>query len=757
MATANQLPSRFEFGPFEVNASTGELLKRGIRVRLPAQPFAILILLLENPGELVTREQLRERIWGDGTFVDFEHGLNSAINKLRSALGDSAENPRYIETMPGRGYRFVGALESREAEAAIRPVPETEGQQEKTGSRQSLAGWERLAWAAGLVVCLAFAVRFHQTPESMPDLTLTRITADAGLSGYPALSPDGNLMAYSSDRGLNGEQDIYVRQVAGGQPIRLTFDGAANTTPDFSPDGAKIVFRSNRNAGGIFEIPALGGEARQLAKGGWDPKYSPDGSQVAYWVGLSGISAAVPGSGAIWVVSVNGGAPRRIAADFPAARQPIWLPDGKRLLFLGYKSAKAYENSAIDWWVAATDGDAETRTGFYDALLRKIPEPEASSPRPALLPPLAASPGCWAADANAVIFALGRNGGRSDLWEIGMSPRTGKVNGEPKTLTTGTLREGRPSCTKEGAVAFMGVETTRDVWLLDFDLDRGAPRSGGALERVTTGPSSREYASIAKGGGLLAFASDQSGRSNIWIRNFSTGQEAPLASSSLEQHYPVSNASGSRIAYSVFEKNSRAVYVSAPGGPSEKVCEGCLRASDWSSDEKTILVLGGNPYQIDVLDVASHQRTPILKNANYNLLYGRFSPDNRWVSFTARSQPNRGRIVIAPLDGPKPIPESAWITVAESTPGDWADWSPDGHTLYFSSTRDGYSCFWGQRIDAVSHRPTGEPFPALHLHGRVYYQPGTMWGGWSAGGGRLAMVLAEDRGNIWILSRQHPR
>jgi Tol biopolymer transport system component len=364
------------------------------------------------------------------------------------------------------------------------------------------------------------------------------------------------------------------------------------------------------------------------------------------------------------------------------------------------------------------------------------------------------SPGCWSAFANTIVFSFGA-GDQKDLWEIGISPRTGKVSGALKRLTTGTLNASYPSCTSTGALAFASVETRTDVWSLAFDLDRGTPK--GTLERVTMGPSSREHASLANNGRYLAFASNQSGQTNIWVRDLVTGKESPLASSSLEQHYPVCNAAGDKIAFSAFEKHTRAVYVSALGGITEKVCEGCLRATDWSRDEKTILVYGGNPYQVEALDVASHRQTPILKHPNHNLLYARFSPDNGWVSFTIRTPPNRARIAIAPLNGPKPVPENAWITVSEETSGDWATWSPDGKTLYFSSTRDGHSCWWGQRIEALSRRPLGEQFAALHLHGRVYYQPGSMRGGWSVGGGQIAMLLAEDTGNIWMMSRTRSR
>ena len=180
--------------------------------------------------------------------------------------------------------------------------------------------------------------------------------------------------------------------------------------------------------------------------------------------------------------------------------------------------------------------------------------------------------------------------------------------------------------------------------------------------------------------------------------------------------------------------------MSAPGGAPEKLCEGCLRATDWSRDEKALLVFGGDPYQIDILDIASHRQTPLVKHPDYDVLYGRLSPDNRWISFTARVEPARGRIVVAPADGPKPIPESAWLTIAEVEPDDYANWSPDGKTLYFTSGRDGYSCLWGQRIDASSRRPVGEAFAVHHLHGRLSFDHG----GWSAAAGRIAIPLGRD-------------
>jgi serine/threonine protein kinase len=667
--------------------------------------------------------------------AEIAHGLPRELDRIVT---------RCLQKDPARRYQHAGDLKidlqrvEEELDAGGSTV------REETPGRRSVGRWW---WLAATVACVAVAFamgRLLHAPEAaLPPWKLTRLTTDAGLSDVPALSPDGKLVAYSSDRSLDGERDLYVRQVAGGPPLRLTSDGAGNTTPDFSPDGSKIVFRSNRDGGGIYEIPAFGGDVRLVARDGWNPKFSPDGSQVAYFVGEWHRALAVPGSGTVWVVPVGGGTPQRVGPNLTAARAPIWSPHGKHLLSIGYSSAKAYDSASLDWWLVPTGGGEAVRTGVYDALVHaglRARNPTVNNP----------SPGCWSAASSAVVFSIA-NGDAQNLWEIGVSPQSGKVISEPRRLTAGAGNELYPSCAPGGALAFTNVETKSDVWSLPFDLDRGVSR--GALERLTTGPAWREHASLAKNGRWVAFASDQLGQTNIWIRDLATGKESSLAGSSFTQRYPVMNGSGARVAFSVWEKDKRAVYVSVSGSAPEKLCDGCLRATDWSRDEKTLLVFGGSPYQINLLDVASHRQTPLLKHPTYNLLYGRFSPDNRWVSFTARIQTNRARLAIAPVDGPKPVPESAWITIAEVGTEDWANWSPDGKTLYFTSWRDGHNCLWGQRIEAISHRPAGEAFAVQHFHGRVAYQQR----GWSAAGGRIGLVLVESTGNIWMMSRPGAR
>ena len=133
-------PEIVRFSVFELNLRSGELRKAGVKVSLQEQPLQTLVLLLERPGEVVTREELQQRLWPKDTFVDFEHGLNAVIKRLRDTLGDSADTPRFVETIPRRGYRFIASVDREPKVGAGDNAPT------RRGSR-SCAGWLGLPWS----------------------------------------------------------------------------------------------------------------------------------------------------------------------------------------------------------------------------------------------------------------------------------------------------------------------------------------------------------------------------------------------------------------------------------------------------------------------------------------------------------------------------------------------------------------------------------------------------------------------------------
>jgi DNA-binding winged helix-turn-helix (wHTH) protein len=163
--TDPQPARRYRFGVFEADATTGELRRKGARVRLNAQPFQVLCLLLDRPGELLTREEISRDLWPDGTFVDFDHGVNSAVNRIREALGDTASNPRFVETLARRGYRFIAPVErilaTEEPGTPAATVARAEG--------GSIPGAIPDATPAAPAEAARFGGGILATPEELPD------------------------------------------------------------------------------------------------------------------------------------------------------------------------------------------------------------------------------------------------------------------------------------------------------------------------------------------------------------------------------------------------------------------------------------------------------------------------------------------------------------------------------------------------------------------------------------------------------------
>ncbi|HKW32463.1 MAG TPA: winged helix-turn-helix domain-containing protein [Candidatus Acidoferrum sp.] len=225
-----------------MNVSAREIRKHGVRVRLPGQPFCILSMLLEKPGEIVTREDMRRRLWASDTFVDFEHSLNSAIKKLRAALGDSSGNARYVETIPRVGYRFIAPVEQLSAKALSAASVSVDAGSSLASAITQLSGkpsWKRLLWIAAVVVAVSGAyvswsyTRIHQTQAKAASKT------SGGLKGREPVSFVRRSM--SSPRSTEAH-DLYLkgmyfwnkRTVAGFQQAIECFQQATSIDSNYA-------------------------------------------------------------------------------------------------------------------------------------------------------------------------------------------------------------------------------------------------------------------------------------------------------------------------------------------------------------------------------------------------------------------------------------------------------------------------------------------------------------------------------------------
>lgn len=749
----------FGFASFEVVERTQELRKNGVRIHLAGQPFQILLYLLHHPGETVTRSELRNHLWSDGTYVEFDHALNAAMNRIRRALGDTADRPRFIETVAGKGYRFIGTL-NRKPE--LSEAPEESAPQELPPQnlipQTAVVAPERRRWWLSLLtvgvgtvaIASAWLWRSAGKGNEMPDnWRLSPLSINAGFETTPALSPNGKVLAYSADPGLTGKVDLYLRHLDGSDPIQLTTDGAGNRAPDFSPDGNSIVFESNRDGGGIYHMPSLGGEAQLVFRGkAHDPKFSPDGKQIAFWTGATSVALAVRGSAAAWIVSVRGGEPRRVAAALDSAKSPIWFPDGKSILIAGYSSTKALDANGVDWWKASLAGKELSRAGLYANLVQYgLQKPDRSKNARVRTPvPWVPSPACWATGSDEVISSISTDDDNENVWSVGISARTGEATGTFRRLTKGSAHEETPSCGPDGTLAFTSVLLKRELWSLPLN---GSERSAnGKLHALLVG-ANEESPALSVDGRTIAFTSDRSGRHNIWMRNLESGAETHVERSMLVQNYPVLSPSGQKVAYSVYGSAGRELFMAAPGCATQKLCEGCTRATDWTRDETKLLTFAGSPYQIGLLDVTTHEQVCLLKHPSYSLLYAKFSPDQKWISFTIRQGSRTAWIAVAPFHGDKPITESEWRRLAEVEIDDYANWSSDGRTLLFTSSEDGHPCLWALPFASQTGRTTGNKFAVQHLHG----QPAFEHGGWTSDGKQVVLSMVQKNSNVWTMSR----
>jgi DNA-binding winged helix-turn-helix (wHTH) protein/Tol biopolymer transport system component len=253
----------YEFGDFRLDCGRFELLHKSRPLRVERKPLELLILLVSYPGRLVTRTEIAERLWSSEVFVDTEHGINTAIRKLRHLLHDDPDDPHFIQTVTGMGYRFIAPV------APVAPPAQAEAAPEPAGSSPPRSRRKLLAWsvAAAAFIALAFAgLALYRSRHRPPEVRFTQLTDFTDSAVAPALSPDGRMVAFirGGDPFLTSDQ-IYVKMLPNGEARRLTDDSREKYGLAFSPDGSEIAYTILDASGfSTYEVSVLGGEPHLL-------------------------------------------------------------------------------------------------------------------------------------------------------------------------------------------------------------------------------------------------------------------------------------------------------------------------------------------------------------------------------------------------------------------------------------------------------------------------------------------------------------
>lgn len=450
---------RYRFGLFEADGESGELRKSGIRIRLQAQPFRVLLCLLERPGEVVTREEIQQKLWGNDTIVDFDHSLGTAINKLRESLGDSADNPRFIETLARRGYRFLAPVTTAEpgrAEVSAQPESASARAPEELPVLRAVAevalptpakrsgSWRWIAGGAVVVCALmgAFAAGLYEKPAYTEPPHIAQITfsgrvgpGDPMFESFSGTATDGSRIYFSQIE--NGRAMLAQALIADGETdtVPLPDELAAPSLGSISPDGSRLLLRNHLATAPeqvLWVVSTTGGTARRIPGIlAHDATWMPDGQHILYASGDD-----------LYIARDNGTESHKLTTLPGRAFWLRWSPDGTRLRLTLLNS----ETHTSALWEVAADG-----TGAHVLLQNWNSAPAAECC------------GSWTDDGRYYVFQSARDGS-SNIWAIperaGLFDRPEK----PIPITNGPLEYQAPITERGGRrILFIGLDTQLEL------------------------------------------------------------------------------------------------------------------------------------------------------------------------------------------------------------------------------------------------------------------------------------------------------
>ncbi len=726
------MATRFRWDDFVLDLDSYRLERGGVPLSLEPKVFNLLALMVQRPGHLFSKQALFEALWPDTAVTD--HALTRVVAQLRRVLGDEAREARYLETVPTRGYRWIKPVESADITIASSPPP---AEQVSSRARTILPGLSA-AVALGLIALafLAWAQRYQPATATAIETAAAsyrdpkwpvQITTHSGLDMQPSLSPQGDAIAFASDR--SGALEIYVRGLGGGAvETPLTRDGGQSVQPAWSPDGKHIAFHSLRH-GGVWVVAARGGTPRQISTFGARPAWSPDGDRIAFQLDEHGDVApngySAQAGSTIWIVDANGGSPQAITSSMQPVgghAAPSWSHDGRFIVFSVFDGLP--DNGV---WIVSTKTREVTPLdrgrSLYDPIFTK--------------------------DDRDVIAA----GAEPFVVRLPFDPQTGKLRAPREIIPVPGVAGVRGlSLSPNGArVIFAGLELESQIWMLP--VSRGGRSRGDAIA-ITKDTSRRNSLPVSSPDGRkIAYMSIRQGElPNIWVMDADGGNQLQITADETADHKPAWFADSRRVAYM-----------------SKRGKVGGLWAVDIETRREEMIFDFDGAENYPELEgrLAEFQLSPSLTQIAFSLLT---PPNGRRALYVATARPFAPRAIGSPAVSagyPAWSPDERRLAVEIKNDGStqagvvdlqdgtikqlttargqtWVrSWSPDGRRMAVAAQRDGV---WSLRsIDA----DTGEellfapPSPP-----RVYVR----YPEWSLQGDRLLFERGEIRGNIWSLA-----
>jgi len=692
--TGQTINARLSFGLYEIDVQTGELWKAGFRIKLQGQPFKVLTILLEKPGQVVTREELQTRLWGKDTVVDFDHSLGTAINKIREALGDSAENPRFIETLARRGYRFIapvgviepaGLLESVPTDLASTGLSSTDltavphHQSPPNGmaiaepnfasppTAVSIAPAAHPPRISGLVLCSCVAVvltaaalgyylasfRTVTNPPHIAQITDNGHLAPSvdSMENFAAPVTDGvHLYASTLDGGHSVLSSI---SISGGlvEPVNIPSEVASPALGDISPDGSRLLLRdhlSPESEQPLWVVPTIGGSALRVGDVlAHDATWMPDGDGILYANGTD-----------LYLTHLSRQQPSHYASLPGRAFWLRWSPNTKLLRFT---VLDPLTHTLSLWQITPSD-----RTPHR--LLADFNQPSSECC------------GVWTADGRSFVFESSK-GHNNDLWKL-----SGDSTSKPIRLTDGPLAFESPVAARSGSrIFFIGADSRSELESVD---------ATGNLVPVQGFLSAAVRVDYTRDGKWVCWTDSNS---HLWRARSDGTEILQITPDNFHAFLARWSPDGSRIAVMARESGKvwRIYITSANGGDFQPVLQETRNAADpsWSPDGKFIVFGRTNDQMgkdnssrtLDIVDVASGALQEI--PGSTGLFSPRWSPDGRYISALTLDQRQARLYTVA---------THTWSTLAVPSGADPV-WSPDSRYLFLHASLDP-----AQPIDRVS-------------------------------------------------------